>query len=189
MYRHSTGTKTPAPNLILFNKPFGVLTQFTGPSPNLSDFIADPGYYAAGRLDKDSEGLLLLTNNGKLQARISNPKFKMEKTYWAQVEGDITQAAIVSLCKGVTLKDGLTRPADVKRIACPLPKRTPDIRSRKNASTSWIQLVIREGRNRQVRRMTANVGFPTLRLYRQMIGPWQIDTLAPGDFSYETVNL
>ena len=197
MYRHSTGTRTrtrtktrtKAPNLILFNKPYGVLTQFTGPSPNLSDFIADRGYYPAGRLDKDSEGLLLLTNNGKLQARIANPKFKMDKCYWAQVEGDVTDAAISLLSQGVELNDGQTRPAQVSRISCPLPRRSPDIRSRKNVSTSWLQLVIREGRNRQVRRMTANVGFPTLRLYRHAVGPWQIETLAPGEYRHENVNL
>ena len=139
-----------------------MLSQFSGASPNLSDFISEPGYYPAGRLDKDSEGLLLLTDDGKLQARISQPRFKMPKTYWVQVEGPVSDAAIDELQRGVTLKDGRTKPAMAKRITEPLPKRDPDIRTRASVDTSWIELIIVEGRNRQVRRMTAAVDYPTL---------------------------
>jgi 23S rRNA pseudouridine2457 synthase len=180
---------TTKKNLILLNKPFGVMSQFTGDQPNLSDFVADRGFYPAGRLDKDSEGLLLLTNNGGLQARIANPSFKMEKTYWVQVESDITDDAITQLESGVVLKDGLTKPAKATRLDCTLPARTPDIRKRKNISTSWIELIIKEGRNRQVRRMTAAVGFPTLRLFRYQIGPWKVDELKPGETRAEVANL
>ena len=176
-------------NLILFNKPFGVLCQFTGSQPNLSNYIEINGFYPAGRLDKDSEGLLLLTNNGSLQARISSPKFKMGKTYWIQVEGEIPERAIAQLEQGVELKDGLTRPAQAVRIKAPLPDRTPPIRTRKNQPTSWLELTIFEGKNRQVRRMTANVGFPTLRLFRSTIGPWAINTIDIGQHESQKVNL
>ncbi len=165
------------------------MSQFSGSSPNLSEFIDAPDFYVAGRLDKDSEGLLLLTNDGRLQARISQPRFKMEKTYWAQLEGEITDDAIASLSLGVELKDGMTRTAKAKRIDQPLEKRDPDIRYRANVPTSWIELVISEGRNRQVRRMTAAVGFPTLRLYRSQIGPWSVGDLSPGEMRFESVNL
>lgn len=176
-------------NLILFNKPFGVLSQFSGGSPNLSDFIDVPEFYVAGRLDKDSEGLLLLTNDGRLQARISQPRFKMAKTYWVQLEGEITNQALTALSRGVELKDGLTKPATAARIEPPLPARAPDIRYRASVPTSWIELTLFEGRNRQVRRMTASVGFPTLRLYRSQIGPWRVTDLAPGQLRFEKVNL
>ena len=165
------------------------MSQFSGASPNLSEFISEPGYYPAGRLDKDSEGLLLLTTDGKLQARISQPKFKMPKTYWVQVEGAISDAAISELQRGVELKDGRTKPAQVKRITEPLPKRDPDIRTRASIDTSWIEMIIVEGRNRQVRRMTASVGYPTLRLFRASIGPWQLSSLAPGETRFEQVHL
>ncbi len=164
------------------------MSQFSGDSPNLSDYVNEKGFYPAGRLDKDSEGLLLLTNDGKLQNRISDPQFKMEKTYWAQVEGEIDANAIKQLIEGVDLKDGRTKRAVASRITCPLPKRIPDIRRRQSKPTSWLELTIREGKNRQVRRMTAAVGFPTLRLFRHRIGPWTIDNQAPGKFRRERVN-
>jgi 23S rRNA pseudouridine2457 synthase len=176
-------------NLILFNKPFGVMSQFSGGHPNLSDYIDIKDFYPAGRLDKDSEGLLLLTNDGALQARIAEPKFKMEKTYWAQVEGEISAQALMLLARGVELKDGLTSPAKARRIECPLAKRNPDIRVRKSQPTSWIELTITEGRNRQVRRMTAATGYPTLRLFRHSIGSWEIGDLAVGEFRQVQVNL
>lgn len=166
--------------LILFNKPYGVLCQFTGASPTLADFISRSGFYAAGRLDKDSEGLVLLTNDGKLQAKISNPRHKMAKTYWVQVEGSINDIAIRQLEKGVNLKDGPTRPAVAQKIDSPLPARDPPIRYRAAIPTSWLSLTIKEGRNRQVRRMTAAVGFPTLRLYRSSIGIWKTNGLPSG---------
>ena len=175
-------------NLILLSKPFGVMSQFSGDSPNLSDYVSEKGFYPAGRLDKDSEGLLLLTNDGRLQNRISDPHFKMEKTYWAQVEGEIDNDAIKQLAEGVDLKDGLTKPAKASRIECPLPKRVPDIRVRLSIPTSWLELTIREGKNRQVRRMTAAVGFPTLRLFRHRIGPWTLQGQAPGTYRKEHIN-
>ena len=174
--------------LILFNKPFGVLSQFTdrgseGARATLSDHIKLPGVYPAGRLDRDSEGLLLLTDDGRLQARISDPKFKLPKTYLVQVEGEIDEGALQRLRKGVTLKDGLTLPAEAKRIDEPqLWPRDPPVRFRKSVPDCWISLKIREGRNRQVRRMTAAVGFPTLRLVRWSIGDWSVEGLAPGDW-------
>ena len=177
--------------LVLFNKPFGVLCQFTDDQgrDNLSHFIDIPGVYAAGRLDRDSEGLLLLTDDGKLQQRIANPRNKMPKTYWAQVEREIDEAAIDALARGVELKDGKTRPAKVKAISEPvLWQRDPPVRYRKSVPTSWIELTIREGKNRQVRRMTAAVGFPTLRLVRVAVGDWQLDDLEPGQFRQLTVN-
>lgn len=174
--------------LVLFNKPFGILPQFTdkgvaGSSrPTLSDFIHIEGVYPAGRLDMDSEGLMLLTDDGRLQARISDPKFKMPKRYLVQVEGVITDAALVALRSGVQLKDGLTRPAEAERIADPdLWLRDPPVRFRKTVPDCWISLTIREGRNRQVRRMTAAVGFPTLRLVRWSIGDWSLEGLGQGE--------
>ena len=172
--------------LILFNKPMNVLSQFTDRgSPtmraNLSDFIDVPGVYPAGRLDRDSEGLLLLTDDGKLQARIADPKFKLPKTYLVQVEGEPDEATIARLAGGVDLKDGLTRPARAEKIAdLELWPRDPPVRFRKTVPDSWLRLTITEGRNRQVRRMTAAVGHPTLRLVRWSIGDWSLDALEPG---------
>ena len=172
--------------LILFNKPFGVLSQFTDPGEaatrqTLSDYISIPDVYPAGRLDRDSEGLLLLTDDGRLQARIADPRFKLPKTYLAQVEGEIADDALAALRRGVMLKDGLTRPAEAARIAEPaLWPRDPPVRFRKSVPDGWIVLTLREGRNRQVRRMTAAVGYPTLRLVRQSIGDWAVTGLAPG---------
>ncbi|KPA23293.1 Ribosomal large subunit pseudouridine synthase E [Shimia sp. SK013] len=176
--------------VILFNKPFDVLSQFTDKGlegstrRTLSDFIDVPKVYPAGRLDRDSEGLMVLTDDGKLQARIADPRHKMAKTYWVQIEGQPDDATLAALRKGVTLKDGLTKPADVKRIDEPanLWPRTPPIRVRKSVPDCWIALTIREGRNRQVRRMTAAVGHPTLRLIRARIGDWSLSDLATGDW-------
>ena len=174
--------------LILFNKPYDVLSQFTdarSPTPRatLSDFIDIPGVYPAGRLDRDSEGLLLLTDDGRLQSRISDPRFKTAKTYLAQVEGEPDEAALDALRKGVMLNDGPTRPAWAGRIADPqLWPRNPPVRFRKTVPDCWIELTIAEGRNRQVRRMTAAVGHPTLRLVRQRIGAWALDGLQPGEW-------
>ena len=174
--------------LIRFNKPFDVLSQFTdrthdGPARRtLADFIAEPGLYPAGRLDRDSEGLMLLTDDGALQARISDPRHKLAKTYLVQVEGLPDAAALGALCRGVTLKDGPTLPAAARRIDPPegLWPRQPPIRVRLTVPDAWIELTLREGRNRQVRRMTAAVGHPTLRLIRWRIGDWTLDGLAPG---------
>ena len=175
--------------LVLFNKPYGVLCQFTdrgtegSTRPTLSDFIDLPGVYPAGRLDLDSEGLLLLTDNGRLQARIADPKFKMAKTYLVQVEGEVSDEALAALRSGVRLKDGLTRPAEAERIPIPaLWPRDPPVRFRKSVPDGWIRLTIGEGRNRQVRRMTAAVGYPTLRLVRWSIGDWSLDGIAPGEW-------
>lgn len=174
--------------LILLNKPFDVLSQFTdakNPTPRrtLSDFVNVPKVYPAGRLDRDSEGLLLLTDDGRLQARISDPKNKMRKTYLVQVEGDPTDADLDPLRHGVTLKDGRTQPAKVNLIEPPtLWDRDPPVRYRKSVPDRWISLTINEGRNRQVRRMTAHVGFPTLRLVRWQIGDWSVEGLAPGEW-------
>jgi 23S rRNA pseudouridine2457 synthase len=173
--------------IILFNKPYGVLSQFTdeGSYKGLASYIVQPGYYAAGRLDATSEGLLILTDDGALQARISSPKFKQWKTYWAQVEGQITPAAIAQLSTGVTLKDGPTLPAQCQELKEPdIWDRDPPIRTRQHIPTSWLQLSIQEGRNRQVRRMTAAVGFPTLRLVRVAVGDWNLDGLEPGNWKY-----
>ncbi len=174
--------------VILFNKPFDVLSQFTDKGlegskrRTLSDFIDVPKVYPAGRLDRDSEGLMVLTDDGKLQARIADPRHKMAKTYWVQVEGTPDDAALEALRKGVTLKDGLTKPAKAQVIEEPsnLWPRTPPIRVRKSIPDTWISLTIREGRNRQVRRMTAAVGHPTLRLIRAQIGDWRLDGLESG---------
>lgn len=174
--------------LILFNKPYGVLSQFTDRgSPTtratLSDYVDIPGVYPAGRLDRDSEGLLLLTDDGRQQARIADPKFKLAKTYWVQVEGDPDDAALDRLRRGVRLNDGDTRPAEVERIDAPaIWPRDPPIRVRAAIPDRWLRLTIREGRNRQVRRMTAAVGFPTLRLIRVSIGDWMLGDLAPGEW-------
>ncbi|MCL4135557.1 UNVERIFIED_CONTAM: hypothetical protein GTU68_004432 [Idotea baltica] len=173
--------------VILFNKPFGVLSQFTDSGTTgttrktLSEFIDVPNVYAAGRLDKDSEGLLILTDNGKLQNRIANPKNKMPKTYWVQVEGTPTDTDLQSLRDGVMLKDGITQPAKVKPMAPPdVWQRDPPVRFRKTVPDCWLEITIQEGRNRQVRRMTAAVGLPTLRLIRYQIGNWTIDGINNG---------
>ena len=174
------------PRTILFNKPFDVLSQFTdakSPSPRrtLSDYIDVPKVYPAGRLDRDSEGLLILTDDGKLQAQIANPKHKLPKTYLVQVEGAPMDADLTPLRDGITLKDGQTRPAKARLIAPPsLWERTPPIRVRKSIPDTWISLTITEGRNRQVRRMTAAIGFPTLRLVRWSIGAWTLDGIGQG---------
>jgi len=174
--------------VILFNKPCGVLSQFTDKGsagstrPTLSAFIDVPGFYPAGRLDRDSEGLMVLTDNGALQARIAHPKYKRPKTYLVQVEGMPEAAALEQLRKGVTLKDGRTAPAVIAEIAAPegLWDRDPPVRFRKSVPDSWLKITIREGRNRQVRRMTAHVGLPTLRLIRWSIGDWALNDLRPG---------
>ena len=181
--------------LILFNKPFQVLSQFTDdragqPRATLAEWIEKPGFYPAGRLDYDSEGLLLLTNHGPLQHRIASPTNKMPKTYWVQVEGDISDDAIAQLSRGVELKDGLTRPASARRMRAPDTwPRVPPVRFRESIPTSWLELTITEGRNRQVRRMTAAVGYPTLRLIRYRIGDWNLDNLQPGQYRLETIHL
>ncbi|MBC7983163.1 MAG: pseudouridine synthase [Candidatus Obscuribacterales bacterium] len=174
-----------APKLILFNKPFQVLTKFTSDDgrPCLKDFISAPDFYPAGRLDFDSEGLLLLTNDGQLQAQLSNPRYRTPKTYYAQVEGEISDDALKRLKHGLALNDGPTLPAQAENVVEPdwLWPRDPPIRMRKKIPTSWLRLTIREGRNRQVRRMTAAVGLPTLRLIRWSVGDWQLDDLQPGE--------
>ena len=171
--------------LILFNKPFGVICQFSPHEKHqsLAEYISIKDVYPAGRLDHDSEGLLLLTDDGKQQHKISDPKNKMKKTYWVQVDKEITDEAVEKLKKGVMLKDGKTKPAEAKIIKEPenLWPRDPPVRFRKNIPTSWIELTISEGKNRQVRRMTAVVGFPTLRLIRYQIGEWTIGELQPGE--------
>lgn len=181
-------------DLYLFNKPFGVISQFTelDGAANLANFIPVPSIYPAGRLDKDSEGLLLLTDSGSLQHRISDPRNKMEKTYWAQVEGIPDQDAIDKLTHGVKLKDGLTLPAkacliDEDEILSKLWPRIPPIRYRAKIPTSWIELKIKQGKNRQVRRMTAAVGFPTLRLVRYAIGDWTVRNINPGQYKHITI--
>ena len=178
--------------LILFNKPYGVLSQFTDRGETarrtLSDFVDLPGVYPAGRLDLDSEGLLLLCDDGRLQARIADPRFKMPKNYLVQVEGEPDEASLDRLRGGVRLKDGLTRPARVERIPDPeLWPRDPPIRFRKSVPDTWLRITIREGRNRQVRRMTAAIGHPTLRLVRWSIGDWTVEGLAPGEWRETSV--
>jgi 23S rRNA pseudouridine2457 synthase len=183
---------TTMPQLLLFNKPYGVLSQFTdrgveagdtdSPRETLSDYINIPDVYPAGRLDRDSEGLLLLTDDGKLQARISDPKYKMPKTYLVQVEGDVAEASLEQLRRGVRLKDGITRPAIAELFPAPdLWPRNPPVRFRKTVPDCWLKLIITEGRNRQVRRMTAAIGHPTLRLVRWGIGDWTIADILPGE--------
>lgn len=180
--------------LILFNKPYGVLSQFTdkgsadSPRPTLSAYVPLPGVYPAGRLDRDSEGLLILTDDGRLQARIASPKFKTEKTYLVQVEGLPGDAELAALRAGVTLKDGPTRPARVARIDAPaLWDRDPPVRYRKSVPDCWLRITISEGRNRQVRRMTAHIGHPTLRLVRWQVGTWTLDGLGSGAWRALTV--
>jgi 23S rRNA pseudouridine2457 synthase len=173
---------------ILFNKPYGVLCQFTDAGtgsarPTLSHYLDVPGVYPAGRLDLDSEGLLLLTDDGKLQARIADPRFKLPKCYLVQVEGEPGEPILQALRQGVRLKDGLTLPAQVERVSTPeLWTRDPPVRYRKTVPDAWLKLTIGEGRNRQVRRMTAAVGHPTLRLVRWSIGEWTLAGIAPGEW-------
>ncbi|MEZ5524273.1 MAG: pseudouridine synthase [Pseudomonadales bacterium] len=173
--------------LILFNKPYNVLTQFTDDKgrPTLASYIKQTDVYAAGRLDYNSEGLLLLTDDGQLQHQIAHPNHKLEKTYWVQVEGEISDEALQQLRRGVELNDGLTRPAKAKQLKeseLMLWPRNPPVRYRAQIPTSWLEIKITEGRNRQVRRMTAAVGYPTLRLVRVAIGQWRLDNLQPGEF-------
>lgn len=183
--------------LILFNKPYDVLSQFTdkgaegSPRRTLSDFIDMPGVYPAGRLDRDSEGLMVLTDDGRLQARVTSPRARTPKTYWAQVEGAPSDDQLAALRKGITLKDGPTRPAKARLIEEPpdLWPRTPPVRYRKTVPDAWLELTIAEGRNRQVRRMTAAVGLPTLRLIRARVGKWTLDGLAPGDWRDASADL
>lgn len=183
-----TKDAAPLPRLLLFNKPFNVLCQFTDQDSRdtLANYIDAPGYYAAGRLDRDSEGLLLLTDDGKLQQRISHPRYKLEKTYLVQVDGNIEASALEQLKNGVTLKDGNAQASFAKKLEPPawLWPRDPPVRFRKAIPTSWIEIGITEGRNRQIRRMTAAAGHPTLRLVRTHIGQFELKGLQPGESRY-----
>jgi 23S rRNA pseudouridine2457 synthase len=179
--------------LILFNKPYGVICQFSPADgkPTLKDYIDIPNVYPAGRLDTDSEGLLLLTDDGALQHEIADPSHKLAKTYWAEVEGVATEDAVAPLRKGVHLGDFLTKPAIVRVMLAPpsaaqLWPRTPPVRFRKNIPTSWLEIMITEGKNRQVRRMTAKIALPTLRLIRVAVGPWRVEGLVPGEWRMAT---
>jgi len=183
-------------SLILFNKPYGVMSQFTAGStgdqnrPTLAQYIKLPNVYPAGRLDHDSEGLLLLTDDGQVQHHIAHPAHKLPKTYWVQVEGAPNSYALTKLRQGVELNDGITLPAEARLIPAPkLWERDPPIRSRVNIPTQWIEIVITEGKNRQIRRMTAAVGHPTLRLVRVKIGNWTLEGIAPGEYKTTTINL
>jgi len=183
-------------SLILFNKPYGVISQFSAGStgdqdrPTLAQYIKLPHVYPAGRLDHDSEGLLLLTDDGQVQHHIAHPAHKLPKTYWVQVEGAPNSYALTKLRQGVELNDGITLPAEARLIPTPkLWERDPPIRSRVNIPTQWIEIVITEGKNRQVRRMTAAVGHPTLRLVRVKIGNWTLEGIAPGEYKATTINL
>ena len=172
--------------LILLNKPYGIISQFTGTDKTLGDLVPVKGVYPAGRLDKDSEGLLLLTDHGKLQHRISHPARKLQKSYWVQVEGMVTDEALRKLCQGVMLKDGSAKALSATRIKPPdIWPRQPPVRYRANVPDCWIQISLSEGRNRQIRRMTAAVGFPTLRLVRHQIGKWTIKNILSG--KYQTI--
>ncbi|WP_110687939.1 pseudouridine synthase [Salinicola aestuarinus] len=178
--------------LYLLNKPYRVLCQFTDTQgrQTLADYLDVPDVYAAGRLDYDSEGLLLLTDDGAMIHRISDPRHKLAKTYWVQVEGDPTAAALAALRQGVTLNDGPTRPARVRRLTGPEPPpRDPPVRRRESIPTTWLEIELREGRNRQVRRITAHVGHPTLRLIRTAIGPWTLEGLTAGAWRSEVLNM
>ncbi|NWK78345.1 pseudouridine synthase [Aquitalea sp. LB_tupeE] len=180
------------PALFLFNKPYGVICQFSRHElhPTLKDHISTPGIYPAGRLDTDSEGLLLLTGEGALQHRISDPRWKLPKTYWVQVEGRASEEQLAALRAGVDLGDFVTRPAQVRQIDPPaLWERKPPVRFRKTVPDCWLEIIISEGKNRQVRRMTAKVGLPTLRLVRAAIGPWQLGDMQPGELRSIEVNL
>lgn len=177
-------------HLILFNKPYDVVTQFSGEhhEQTLSAFIKMPGFYAAGRLDKNSEGLLLLTNEGSLQHRLSHPKFNKKKYYWVQVEGVPSEANLQILRKGLTLKDVTFLPAEVHLIEEPLLwPRNPPIRIRQSIPTSWLEIILTEGKNHQIRKMTAAIGYPTLRLVRHKIGEWALGELQPGEFKIVTI--
>jgi len=180
-------------NTLLFNKPYRVLSQFTDREqrPTLGTYINKPNFYPAGRLDFDSEGLMLLTNNGRLQAQISNPLFKLEKSYWVQVEGTPDDSALAQLRKGVILKDGMTRPAQVKQLQAKPPcwEREPAVIAHRDANSSWLEITITEGKNRQVRRMLAAVSHPVLRLIRHRIGSWSVDGIEPGDYRAIQINL
>jgi 23S rRNA pseudouridine2457 synthase len=180
------------PRLIAFNKPYGVISQFSADArhPTLKDYIGVPSVYPAGRLDTDSEGLLLLTNDGALQARIAHPRHKLDKEYWVQVEGEVAQPALERLRGGIDLGEFISGPARAEEIDEPagLWPRNPPVRFRKTVPTAWLRMVIREGKNRQVRRMTAAVGLPTLRLVRARIGPWRLGDLLPGAWRDEEIS-
>jgi len=178
--------------LIIFNKPFRVLSQFSddGDRSTLAQYIKIPAVYPAGRLDYDSEGLLLLTDNGYLQSKISHPRHKLKKTYWVQVEGQVNKQHCVALRQGVELKDGLARALSCKILPEPrLWERNPPIRVRKNIPDSWLEITVNEGRNRQIRRMSAAIGLPTLRLVRVSIGSWRLNDLRPGEYHLQSVDI